>query len=72
MKNDNIFHLVYFREQLEDDPEKNAFHYGILNTEEKTVQCFCCGGILEEGDYSIVSEWPDMGNLDNILKHYPL
>lgn len=72
MKNDNIFHLVYFREQLEDDPEKNGFHYGILNTDEKTVQCLCCGGILEEGDYSIVSEWPDMGNLDNILKHYPL
>lgn len=72
MKNDNIFHLVYFREQLEDDPEKNDFHYGILNTSEKTVQCLCCGGILEEGDYAIVSEWPDMGNLDNILKHYPL
>lgn len=72
MKNDNIFHLVYFREQLKDDPEKNGFHYGILNTDEKTVQCLCCGGILEEGDYSIVSEWPDMGNLDNILKHYPL
>lgn len=70
MKNDNIFHLVYFRDQLEDDVEKNEFHYGILNTDENTVQCLCCGGVLEEGDYAIVSEWPDMGNLDNILKHY--
>ena len=72
MRNDNIFHLVYFREQLEDDPEKNDFHYGILNTEEKTVQCLCCGGILEEGDYTIVYEWPDMGDIDDILKDYSL
>ena len=61
-----MYHLVYFNDLLEDDSEP---HFGLLNTEEKTVQCFCCGGILEDGDYKIRKEWPDMGGIDGFLKN---
>lgn len=63
-----MFHLVYFNEELEEDSTKNGDHFGILNTEDKTVQCLCCGAILEDDSYEIIDEWPDMGGIDDYLK----
>lgn len=72
-----MYHLVYFHEQLEENPANDGDHFGILNTEDNTVQCLCCGGILEDDSYEIINEWPDMGGVDeylkkNILKYDPI
>ena len=60
--------LVYFRDNmLEDEREE---HYGIL-FDDGTVLCFCCGGILEEGDYVIIENFNGFAYLDETLKlHY--
>lgn len=68
--NDNIFHLVFFRDKLEDNPQNDATHFGILNTDENECQCLCCGGILADEDFEIIKEWPGMGKADDILLQY--
>ena len=58
--------LVIFNDVFEDNADP---HYGIL-FENGNVLCFCCGGVLEEGDYEIIENFNGFENLDRVLKEY--
>lgn len=57
--------LVAFRDTLEDNAD---IHYGIL-TDDNTIICLCCMGVVEEDDYEIIEEDVDLYNttIDGIL-----
>lgn len=45
-----VENLVFFKDNLEDNPETNA---GLL-LDNGDIICLCCGGIVEKGDYTII------------------
>ena len=45
-----VENLVFFKDNLEDNPETNA---GLL-LDNGNIICLCCGGIVEKGDYTII------------------
>ena len=59
--------LVYFKDNLIEGEHEE--HYGIL-FEDNTVLCFCCGGVLEDGDYIILENYEGFDNLDETLKKH--
>lgn len=48
----NVENLVFFKDNLEDNPETNA---GLL-LDNGNIICLCCGGIIEKGDYIIIKK----------------
>lgn len=65
----NVENLVFFKDNLEDNPETNA---GLL-LDNGNIICLCCGGIIEKGDYTIIKKcrlsYIDVAN-DVLLENY--